>query len=146
MVRKVLFDVKFDQIFCLMAAWKMVRLELHETVISEQWTNILSSVVDLDSYVSVDPEYRKAKSGLLLGRRSSNSSASRRLAVRQARVRFPARHPYVDPSSEQQQWRYWSGPQRLWFMCYKPYVSVDKNTKNQEERPSHFCFLNLWRH
>ncbi len=38
----------------------------------------------------------------------------RRLAVRQAWVRFPARHPYYgDPSSEQQQRRKWSGPQRL---------------------------------
>ncbi len=30
-------------------------------------------------------------------------SVVRRLAVRQARVRFPARHPSGDPSSEQQQ-------------------------------------------
>jgi len=38
------------------------------------------------------------------------------LVVWQARVWFPARHPFGDPSSEQHQWRYWSGPQ--WFICY----------------------------
>ncbi len=40
----------------------------------------------------------------------------RRLAVRQARVRIPSRHPYGDPSTERQQWRFQSGSQRLRFM------------------------------
>jgi hypothetical protein len=37
----------------------------------------------------------------------------RRLAVRQARVWIPFQHPYGDPSTERQQWRILSGPQRL---------------------------------
>ncbi len=40
----------------------------------------------------------------------------RRLAVRQARVRIPSRHPYGDPSTERQQGRILSGPHRLRFM------------------------------
>ncbi len=64
----------------------------------------------------------------------------RRLAVRQARVRIPSRHPYAP--TERQQWRILSGPHRLRFMLN--IVCLNWNSiKSKRVACSHQTFRSL---